>query len=104
MGLLISMSGRDGLRSASAVALHARHPAAQTGRKAFLCTARRKEARFTLLKGGGNDLVKRGCFQEALLKYSECLTLKPEECALYTNRCHRSTAPPLGHFHMIILR
>lgn len=52
----------------------------------FLSTARRKEARFTLLKRDGNDLVKQGHFQEALQKYSECLTLKPEECALYTNR------------------
>ncbi|XP_070778250.1 sperm-associated antigen 1A [Enoplosus armatus] len=47
---------------------------------------RRKEARFTLLKREGNDLVKKGLFQEALEKYSECLTLKPDECALYTNR------------------
>ncbi|XP_023146757.2 sperm-associated antigen 1A [Amphiprion ocellaris] len=48
--------------------------------------ARRKEARFTLLKQEGNGLVKKGNFQEALEKYSECLTLKPDECALYTNR------------------
>uniref|UniRef100_A0A3Q1GB12 Sperm associated antigen 1a n=1 Tax=Acanthochromis polyacanthus TaxID=80966 RepID=A0A3Q1GB12_9TELE len=47
---------------------------------------RRKEARFTLLKQEGNGLVKKGNFQEALEKYSECLTLKPDECALYTNR------------------
>ncbi|XP_036949464.1 sperm-associated antigen 1A [Acanthopagrus latus] len=48
--------------------------------------ARKREARFTLLKREGNDLVKKGNFQEALQKYSECLTLKPDECALYTNR------------------
>ncbi|XP_071355713.1 sperm-associated antigen 1A [Trachinotus anak] len=48
--------------------------------------ARRKEAQFTLLKQKGNDLVKTGHFQEALEKYSECLTIKPDECALYTNR------------------
>ncbi|XP_059205335.1 sperm-associated antigen 1A [Centropristis striata] len=48
--------------------------------------ARRIDARFTLLKREGNDLVKKGCFQEALEKYSECLTLKSDECALYTNR------------------
>ncbi|XP_022603320.1 sperm-associated antigen 1A-like [Seriola dumerili] len=47
---------------------------------------RRKEAQFTLLKQKGNDLVKKGQFQEALEKYSECLTIKPDECALYTNR------------------
>uniref|UniRef100_H3CUS1 Sperm associated antigen 1a n=1 Tax=Tetraodon nigroviridis TaxID=99883 RepID=H3CUS1_TETNG len=48
--------------------------------------SRRKEARCTLLKAEGNDLVRRGCFQEALQKYGQCLTLKPQECALYTNR------------------
>ncbi|XP_029369550.1 sperm-associated antigen 1A [Echeneis naucrates] len=48
--------------------------------------ARRKEAQFTLLKQKGNDLVKEGRFQEALEKYSECLILKPDECAIYTNR------------------
>ncbi|XP_069031930.1 sperm-associated antigen 1A [Embiotoca jacksoni] len=47
---------------------------------------RRKEARFTLLKQEGNGLVKKGLFQEALEKYSECLTIKPDECSLYTNR------------------
>lgn len=51
-----------------------------------LPTARRKEARFTLLKREGNDLVKQGHFEEALHKYGECLALKPEECALFTNR------------------
>ncbi|XP_070703207.1 sperm-associated antigen 1A [Pempheris klunzingeri] len=54
--------------------------------RAALEEARKKEARFTLLKREGNDLVKKGHFQEALEKYSECLTLKPDECALYTNR------------------
>ncbi|XP_078124146.1 sperm-associated antigen 1A isoform X1 [Sander vitreus] len=46
----------------------------------------RKDAHFTLLKREGNDLVKKGHFQEALEKYSECVALKPDECALYTNR------------------
>ncbi|KAI1894092.1 hypothetical protein AGOR_G00112270 [Albula goreensis] len=49
-------------------------------------TARRAEARFTSLKQEGNDCVKNGRFQEALEKYSECLKLKPDECAIYTNR------------------
>lgn len=49
--------------------------------------ARKKEARFTLLKREGNDLVKLGDHEGALRKYSECLALKPDECALYTNRC-----------------
>ncbi|MEQ2251246.1 Sperm-associated antigen 1A [Ilyodon furcidens] len=48
--------------------------------------ARRKEAHFTLLKHEGNSLVKKGVFQEALEKYSECLSIKPDECAVYTNR------------------
>ncbi|XP_040044824.1 sperm-associated antigen 1A [Gasterosteus aculeatus] len=48
--------------------------------------ARRKDACFALLKREGNDLVKKGNFEEALQKYSECLALKPDECALYTNR------------------
>ncbi|KAF1381669.1 hypothetical protein PFLUV_G00156350 [Perca fluviatilis] len=48
--------------------------------------ASRKDAHFTLLKREGNELVKKGHFQEALEKYSECVALKPEECALYTNR------------------
>lgn len=89
MDLLISIWGKDQVRSTSAVARHAHQPASRTGVTAlatFLRSVRRKEARFTLLKGEGNDLVKRDCFQEALHKYSECLTLKPEECALYTNR------------------
>ncbi|XP_006788159.1 sperm-associated antigen 1A [Neolamprologus brichardi] len=48
--------------------------------------ARRKEAHFTLLKQEGNSLVKKGHFQEALEKYSECLAIKPDECAVHTNR------------------
>ncbi|KAM6899549.1 sperm-associated antigen 1A [Xenentodon cancila] len=48
--------------------------------------ARKKEARFTLLKQEGNALVQKGLFQEALEKYSDCLLIKPDECALYTNR------------------
>uniref|UniRef100_A0A1A8JI73 Sperm associated antigen 1a n=1 Tax=Nothobranchius kuhntae TaxID=321403 RepID=A0A1A8JI73_NOTKU len=48
--------------------------------------ARRKEAHYTLLKQEGNNLVKNGLFQEAVEKYSECLSIKPDECVLYTNR------------------
>uniref|UniRef100_A0A3Q4BRQ6 Sperm associated antigen 1 n=1 Tax=Mola mola TaxID=94237 RepID=A0A3Q4BRQ6_MOLML len=46
----------------------------------------RAEVRFASLKQEGNDFVKRGQFQDALGKYTECLTLRPEECAIYTNR------------------
>ncbi|CAF99339.1 unnamed protein product, partial [Tetraodon nigroviridis] len=65
---------------------------------------RRKEARCTLLKAEGNDLVRRGCFQEALQKYGQCLTLKPQECALYTNRWDKraATLPPGSSTHTCV--
>ncbi|KAM6959014.1 sperm-associated antigen 1A [Aplochiton taeniatus] len=44
------------------------------------------EARFASLKQEGNNLVKNGQFKEAAEKYSECLTIKSEEGAVYTNR------------------
>ncbi|XP_029307422.1 sperm-associated antigen 1 [Cottoperca gobio] len=47
---------------------------------------RKAEGRFTALKQEGNDFVKKGQYQDALGKYTECLKLKPEECAIYTNR------------------
>ncbi|GAA6217538.1 sperm-associated antigen 1 [Lates japonicus] len=47
---------------------------------------RRAEVRFTTLKQEGNDFVKKGQYQDALGKYTECLKIKPEECAIYTNR------------------
>lgn len=47
---------------------------------------RRAEVRFGSLKQEGNDFVKRSQYQEALAKYTECLKIKPEECAIYTNR------------------
>ena len=49
------------------------------------------EARFTLLKQDGNELVKKGQFQSAMEKYSECLKLKPTECSIYTNRYLRAS-------------
>lgn len=60
--------------------------------KCFL-TARRAEARFTLLKQEGNDLVKRGEFENAVEKYSECIALKPAECTVYTNRYELAADP-----------
>ncbi|XP_038147781.1 sperm-associated antigen 1 [Cyprinodon tularosa] len=47
---------------------------------------RRAEIRFSALKQEGNEFVKKGQYQEALGKYTECLKLKPKECAIYTNR------------------
>lgn len=43
--------------------------------------------------------MKQGNFDGALRKYSECLALKPDECALYTNRCGAfkdGSVPPLA--------
>lgn len=47
---------------------------------------KKAEVRFTALKQDGNEFVKKSQFQEAQGKYSECLKLKPDECAIYTNR------------------
>lgn len=47
---------------------------------------RRAEVRFTALKQEGNDFVKKSQYRDAVGKYSECLKMKPEECAIYTNR------------------
>ncbi|KAM3614057.1 uncharacterized protein V6R79_009247 [Siganus canaliculatus] len=54
--------------------------------KAARDAERRAEVRFTGFKQEGNDFVKKGQYQDALGKYTECLKLKPEECAIYTNR------------------
>lgn len=37
--------------------------------------------------------MKKGQYQEALGKYTECLKLKPKECAVYTNRLEASATP-----------
>lgn len=57
----------------------------------FCRPERRAEVRFGSLKQEGNDCVKKGQYQDALGKYTECLRLKPNECAIYTNRLE---APP----------
>lgn len=59
----------------------------------LLCLPERKaEVLFTALKQEGNDFVKKGQYQDALGKYTECLKLKPEECAIYTNRLEASVS------------
>jgi len=55
---------------------------------------RNAEVRFTALKQEGNDYVKKGQYQDALGKYSDCLKLKPEECSIYTNRLEAPPPPP----------
>ncbi|XP_008290309.1 sperm-associated antigen 1 [Stegastes partitus] len=54
--------------------------------KAARDAERKAEIRFSALKQEGNDFVKKGQYQDALGKYTECLKLKPDECAIYTNR------------------
>ncbi|XP_077382017.1 sperm-associated antigen 1-like isoform X2 [Festucalex cinctus] len=54
--------------------------------KAAKDAERRAENRFGNLKQDGNEFVKKGQYQDAVAKYSECLKIKPEECAIYTNR------------------
>ncbi|XP_059194522.1 sperm-associated antigen 1 [Centropristis striata] len=69
---------REGPPSAEALQARAEKAAKEAERKA--------EVRFTGLKQEGNDFVKKGQYQDALGKYTECLKLKPEECTIYTNR------------------
>ncbi|XP_051812528.1 sperm-associated antigen 1-like isoform X2 [Acanthochromis polyacanthus] len=54
--------------------------------KAARDAERKAQIHFSALKQDGNDFVKKGQYQDALGKYTECLKLKPEECAIYTNR------------------
>lgn len=51
------------------------------------CNAGEKaEERFKTLKNEGNDFVKKGEYEEAVNKYSECIKLNTKECTIYTNR------------------
>nr|XP_009935834.1 PREDICTED: sperm-associated antigen 1 [Opisthocomus hoazin] len=45
-----------------------------------------REKLFKTLKNEGNDFVKKGKYEEAVNKYSECMKLNTEECTIYTNR------------------
>ncbi|XP_065607771.1 sperm-associated antigen 1 [Cyrtonyx montezumae] len=44
------------------------------------------EEKFRMLKNEGNDFVKKGKYDEAVNKYSECLKLNTKDCTIYTNR------------------
>ncbi|XP_066480177.1 sperm-associated antigen 1 [Tiliqua scincoides] len=44
------------------------------------------EEMFKMLKNKGNEFVKKGEYEEALVKYSECMKLNSQECTIYTNR------------------
>ncbi|KFQ38862.1 Sperm-associated antigen 1, partial [Mesitornis unicolor] len=44
------------------------------------------EEKFKTLKNEGNDFVRKGKYEEAVNKYSECMKLNTKECAIYTNR------------------
>ncbi|KAM9310050.1 sperm-associated antigen 1 [Pholidichthys leucotaenia] len=54
--------------------------------KAARDAERKAEAHYSAQKQKGNDLVKKGQYQDAVGKYTDCLKLKPDECAIYTNR------------------
>uniref|UniRef100_A0A8D2L3P9 Sperm-associated antigen 1 n=1 Tax=Varanus komodoensis TaxID=61221 RepID=A0A8D2L3P9_VARKO len=44
------------------------------------------EEKFKDLKNKGNEFVKKGNYEEALKKYSECMKLNSQELTIYTNR------------------
>ncbi|KGL76666.1 Sperm-associated antigen 1, partial [Tinamus guttatus] len=49
-------------------------------------TSEKDEEKFKTLKNEGNDFVKKGKYEEAVNKYSECMKLNTKECSIYTNR------------------
>lgn len=44
------------------------------------------EKLFQVLKEEGNQLVRDKNYKDAISKYSECLKINSQECAIYTNR------------------
>lgn len=52
----------------------------------FCNVGEKAEEKFKTLKNEGNEFVKKGKYEEAVNKYSECMKLNTEECTIYTNR------------------
>lgn len=52
----------------------------------FRYVGEKGEEKFRTLKNEGNDFVKKGKYDEAVNKYSECLKLNTKDCTIYTNR------------------
>ncbi|XP_035386796.1 sperm-associated antigen 1-like [Electrophorus electricus] len=48
--------------------------------------ARTAKESFTSMKKEGDELMKNGHYQEATVKYSKCLQIQADECAVYTSR------------------
>ncbi|XP_024136940.1 sperm-associated antigen 1 isoform X1 [Oryzias melastigma] len=54
--------------------------------KAARDAEKRAEILFSASKQEGNDFVNKAQYQDAVRKYTECLKIKPDQCAVYTNR------------------
>uniref|UniRef100_A0A7M4FSV6 Sperm associated antigen 1 n=1 Tax=Crocodylus porosus TaxID=8502 RepID=A0A7M4FSV6_CROPO len=61
-----------------------------SGDRQLQINSEKTEERFRILKTEGNELVKKGKYNEALIKYNECMKLNSQESTVYTNRalCH----------------
>ncbi|XP_044277641.1 sperm-associated antigen 1 isoform X2 [Varanus komodoensis] len=60
--------------------------AANLGEQQSQILSENPEEKFKDLKNKGNEFVKKGNYEEALKKYSECMKLNSQELTIYTNR------------------